>query len=426
MQIEQIHNLFLETTGVITDTKKITPNCFFVALKGQRFDANIFTGEAIKLGAKYVLIDNPKFYIEGKTILVDDCLLSLQELARFHRSYLNITIIGLTGSNGKTTTKELIYSVLSKKYKTQATFGNLNNHIGVPLTLLSFKNETQIGIVEMGANHQKEIEFLCSIAMPDIGYITNFGKAHLEGFGGVEGVIKGKSELYDFLHQHNKQFIINVDDFIQEKNIVNNKCFTFSEKNNNVNVFFNNVYLNPNVVLNVRERVVESNLIGIYNADNIKAAITFGLYFDVPLQEIAKAIKEYIPSNNRSQIIEKNHLKIILDAYNANPSSTLVALENFFALKENNKVVILGDMFELGDESFKEHQAIVDFLDKKTGFQSYLIGNEYYKCKFENNKITFYIDFEDFKNNFPNLKNKEILLIKGSRAMALERVLEFL
>ena len=278
MTIDKIHSLFLECNSVATDTRKIEKDSLFVALKGEKFDANTFTKEALEKGAKYVIIDNANYYLDHRTILVENALETLQELAKYHRTFLAIPIIALTGSNGKTTTKELIHAVLSQQYKTLATIGNLNNHIGVPLTLLRFTKETEIGIVEMGANHQQEIAFLCSIAQPDFGYITNFGKAHLEGFGGVEGVIKGKSELYEHLIGTNKTIFVNIDDPIQDQKTTNFKRYTFSALNTDANVSIESIKADPMVTIGYNGLVINSNLIGIYNANNINAAITCLLY----------------------------------------------------------------------------------------------------------------------------------------------------
>ena len=335
--IAEIHTLFLKTSSISIDTRKIEKDCLFVALKGENFDANTFTKEALEKGAKYVIIDNKDYYINDKTILVKNSLVTLQELAKFHRNYLGLPIIALTGSNGKTTTKELIHTVLSKKYNTLATIGNLNNHIGVPLTLLRFTKETEIGIVEMGANHQKEIEFLCEIAQPDYGYITNFGKAHLEGFGGVEGVIKGKSEMYTYLKSHNKTVFINSDDIIQQEKTSDMNKFTFGFYNKNCDVQISKVTANPMVNIIYNNTEIKSHLIGIYNSNNINAAITIGNYFNVPDNLIKEAIENYIPENNRSQLIIKKNNEIILDAYNANPSSMVAALTNFIQLEKANK-----------------------------------------------------------------------------------------
>ena len=295
MTIQNIHKLFLTCSKVSIDTRNIENNSFFVALKGERFDANTFAKEALEKGASFVVIDNPSNYIDDRTILVEDSLKALQELAKYHRQYLKIPIVALTGSNGKTTTKELINVVLSKKYKTKATIGNLNNHIGVPLTLLSFTKETEIGIVEMGANHQKEIEFLCNIAQPDYGYVTNFGKAHLEGFGGVEGVIKGKSEMYIFLKENNKTVFVNLDDKIQNTKTTDFSRITFSQNDKTANVFIDSVIANPFVKIKTMGVEINSHLIGLYNATNINAAITIGNYFDVFPHEIKSAIESYVP-----------------------------------------------------------------------------------------------------------------------------------
>ena len=337
MNIEIIHSLFLKCNSISIDTRKIEPNSFFVAIKGDRFDANTFAKEAIEKGASYVVIDNEGYYIDERTILVEDSLLALQELARFHREYLKLPIVALTGSNGKTTTKELINAVLSKKYNTKATVGNLNNHIGVPLTLLSFTPQTEIGIVEMGANHQKEIEFLCEIAQPNYGYITNFGKAHLEGFGGVEGVIKGKSEMYTHLSRNNKTVFVNLDDPIQVEKTGSLNVFTFGIDKVNADVMITAVNANPFVEVTFLNTEVQSNLIGLYNANNINAAIAIGKYFGVADEDIKQALEGYVPENNRSQLIRRKTNEIILDAYNANPSSIAVAITNFIQLKRNGK-----------------------------------------------------------------------------------------
>ena len=425
--INTLHSLFSNCSGVSTDTRKIEQDCMFFALKGENFDANTFTKEAILKGAKYVVIDNPEFQIEGKTLLVENSLTALQELAKFHRSYLGLPIIALTGSNGKTTTKELIHTVLLKKYKTLATIGNLNNHIGVPLTLLRFTKETEIGIVEMGANHQKEIQFLCQIVQPDYGYITNFGKAHLEGFGGVEGVIKGKSEMYDYLRINNKLTFINLDDTIQKEKSKDITLYSFGLNNNNSDVKITNIEANPMVKITFNEITIHSHLIGIYNANNINAAITIGKFFEVPDELIKEAIEHYIPENNRSQLIQKNTNEIILDAYNANPSSMAAAIENFKQLDKENKIAILGDMFELGEESLVEHKKIVELLENNNNISTYFIGKDFYANHKSNNHFHFFENFESFANFFnTSIPSSSLILIKGSRGMALERTLTLL
>lgn len=427
MNIQDIYNIFLQCDGIITDTRKITPNSLFVALKGENFDANTFAEEALQKGAKYTIIDNPKYKIDERTILVKDSLTTLQELAKHHRKTLNLPIVALTGSNGKTTTKEIFNVVLNQKFKTKATVGNLNNHIGVPLTLLSFDKTTEIGIVEMGANHQKEIEFLCDIAQPDFGYITNFGKAHLEGFGGVEGVIKGKSEMYDYLSKNNKTTIVNLDDPIQVEKTQNIKKITFGLNKPDADLNIAEIKADPFVKIAFEDTQIQSHLIGIYNANNINAAITIGKHFSISNEDIKKAIESYIPENNRSQLVNKNTNEIILDAYNANPSSMRVALENFFQLSKPNKVAILGDMFELGKESNYEHKEIVNLVLKNENTHCYFIGKDFYKHKNNSDNFHFYENFEEFAKILENnpFENK-LILIKGSRGMKLERTLDYL
>ena len=427
MKIEEIYECFLQCTSVTTDTRKIEKESLFIALKGENFDANTFAEEAILKGASFVIIDNKKYYTnKTKMILVDNGLETLQNLANFHRHALGLPIIALTGSNGKTTTKELINVVLSKKYKTIATIGNLNNHIGVPLTLLRLQKDTDIGIVEMGANHQKEIEFLSKIAAPDFGYITNFGKAHLEGFGGVEGVIKGKSELYNYLNSNKKLVFVNQDDAIQNEKTKTLSRFTFSEKYDS-NVQIQSISANPFVKITYNNIEIQSNLIGIYNATNIAAAITIGKYFNIEDQDIKSAIENYFPTNNRSQLIEQNGNHIILDAYNANPSSMKVALENFIELESIKKTVFLGDMFELGDSSIQEHKAIVDLLSNYININCYFIGKYFYANNIQKSNFFFFKTFDELTNklNWKGSPNNYIL-IKGSRGMQLERILQLL
>lgn len=427
MDIKELHSKFLLCVSVATDTRKIIPNVLFFALKGSSFDGNSFASEALKLGASYVVIDNSDYYVDERTILVSDALVALQELARFHRNYLNIPIIALTGSNGKTTTKELFQAILSKKFNSKATVGNLNNHIGVPLTLLSFSKETEIGIVEMGANHQKEIEFLCSIAQPDYGYITNFGKAHLEGFGGVEGVIAGKSEMYTYLKANNRKVFVNLDDAIQNSKTENFDRITFSQKYATAFLYMKSLSANPFVCLEFDGVKVQSNLIGLYNATNIMAALTVGKYFGVTEADCRDAIEAYFPDNNRSQLLSKNTNEIILDAYNANPSSMEAALTNFIQLDKSNKIIIIGDMFELGEESLVEHKKIVHLLVTNPGIESYLIGKYFFASKVENPSLHFFEEFDDFSTVIKQKSLREaMILIKGSRGMALERTLDYL
>lgn len=424
MTIEQLHQLFLEFPQVCTDTRKISPNCIFFALKGDNFNGNKYAAQALEKGASYAIVDEEEFAGSDNTILVKNVLTTLQNLSQFHRNYCKAKVIGLTGSNGKTTTKELITAVLSKKYKTIATKGNLNNHIGVPLTLLSITPDTEMAIVEMGANHLNEIEFLCKLAEPDFGYITNFGKAHLEGFGSEEGVIKGKSELYDFLTSHNKSVFFNADDPIQKEKLSTViKKFGYSQ---NDNEFFNIKLIgaDPFVKIAVGDIHITTQLVGSYNFTNCCAAILIGKYFNVEMDEIKKGIENYIPQNNRSQIIDKNGHHIILDAYNANPTSMKAALENFQQLKADYKVAFLGDMFELGKTAEKEHQEICNIATNMNFDQVFLIGENFFKTKSDCSKFKSFDHLKETLNN-KTLKNATIL-IKGSRGMALERILDLL
>lgn len=419
MNITELYQLYTQTYLVDTDTRKIRKGSLFFALKGDNFNGNEFAAEAIKSGASYAVIDEEKYNTLPNTIMVGNVLETLQKLANFHRKQLALPIISLTGSNGKTTTKELINAVLSKKFATVATTGNLNNHIGVPLTLLSMTPKTEIGIVEMGANHLKEIEFLCSIAEPNYGLITNFGKAHLEGFGDFEGVIKAKSELYDFLRGNKGTVFINTDDALQVKQSSGINAIEF----NSSAIQF--VEANPFVKVQFKNVIIESKLIGKYNYNNIAVAVAVGNHFNVPETDIKNAIENYTPVNNRSQIIQKGTNKIILDAYNANPSSMQAALENFAQLKDINKIVFLGDMFELGKDSKTEHEKIANLATSCNFTKVFLIGKAFSTISVKNAYVSE--SFESFKNstNYSNINNATIL-IKGSRGMALERLLDLL
>lgn len=414
MNIKDLYQKYLKNYLVTTDTRNIKKNALFFSLKGAHFNGNTFAKKAIELGASYAIIDEKAYEIKGKTILVNNVLKTLQALANYHRKQLAIPIIGITGSNGKTTTKELLQAVLQTQFNTKATLGNLNNHIGVPLTILSFTNKTEIGIVEMGANHQKEIEFLCTICEPDLGYITNFGKAHLEGFGGIEGVIKGKSELYTYLKENNKISFVNANDAIQVQLTTNLNS-----------VLLNNTIatsaIQPFLAVKYKDQVIQTHLVGAYNVDNLKAAISIGEYFTISQENIISAIKNYIPTNNRSQIIKKKNNIILMDAYNANPSSTMVALDNLNKTNHQKKTVILGDMFELGDYSTKEHQNIVDYCNTLHLDRCIFVGEAYSKTSASEK----YENFESLKNQIKQSPFKNCyILIKGSRGMSLERLLE--
>ena len=418
MKIKDLYTLYSKNFLVDTDTRNIRKNTLFFALKGDNFNGNEFAKDALQLGASYSIVDEKEYKTSDAIILVDNVLETLQKLAKYHRKQLNIPIIGLTGSNGKTTTKELIHCVLSEKYTTTATKGNLNNHIGVPLTLLSMTPKTEIGIVEMGANHLKEIAFLCTICEPDFGYITNFGKAHLEGFGSLEGVIKGKSELYTYLQAHLKKAFVNPNDGIQVEKTKQLKTVPF----NTVELHF--LEVNPFVKLSYKNSTIQSKLIGTYNYTNIAAGITIGDYFEVSLEKIKKAIESYTSTNNRSQVIKTASNTIILDAYNANPTSMKAALESFALLKEPHKTVILGDMFELGENSVKEHQAIVDLTCVLPIDTVFLVGEHFSRTHTESQQFK---SFKELQNHLIKTEiKKHAILIKGSRGMQLERVLEVL
>ena len=423
MEIGSIHKIFLKSNGVSTDSRKVKKNDIYFSLKGPNFNGNEFAKSAIEKGACYAIVDQKEYVIDKSYILVEDCLKTLQNLANYHRKNSKAKIIGLTGSNGKTTSKELIFSVLKNKFKTIATTGNLNNHIGVPLTLLSIKEDTEIAIIEMGANHLKEIETLSNIADPDYGYITNFGKAHLEGFKNLEGVIKGKSELYNHLINKSRFIFINNRDKKQvELTKEYSNKFTFGEQNSDS--IFSVKSINPTINISIDNILIESNLFGQYNIDNIAAAICIGKYFNLDNENIKAGIERYIPENNRSQIIKKGSNKIILDAYNANPTSMQLALSSFNDMKEGKKIVFIGDMFELGENSHQMHQEIVYTVEKMNFDQTFIIGELFNKTK-HSSKIKSFKNLNDLKGNMDEISNSAIL-IKGSRGMKLENILDFI
>ncbi|MFV0303898.1 MAG: UDP-N-acetylmuramoyl-tripeptide--D-alanyl-D-alanine ligase [Moheibacter sp.] len=429
MTIDNLYSKFLQVDGISTDTRDIQKNTLYFALKGANFNGNKFAQSAIEVGAKYAIVDEKEFANESQGIYyVENTLLTLQNLARHHRQQLNIPVIGLTGSNGKTTTKELILTVLSKKYKVVATKGNLNNHIGVPLTLLSISPNHEFAIVEMGANHLHEIESLCSIAQPDFGYITNFGKAHLEGFGSEEGVIKGKSELYQYLKNNNKTVFVNGNDKKQVEQTKGMKKITFGSLPDTHYTFKYTESLHGNCPKIIYESIhIQSQLVGEYNANNVAAAIAIGLNFDIEINEIKTAIESYKSDNNRSQTIQLKDQEIILDAYNANPSSMEAALINFSKIL-NDKAIILGDMFELGEYANEEHQKIVDLAIELKFDSIFCIGNHFSKVNLpKNSNHKLFIDRVEAENYFRDNKIKEThVLIKGSRGMALEKLLSVL
>lgn len=425
MSLEEIYARFLNHPHISTDSRNILPDSLFFALKGPNFNGNAYAEEALEKGAAFAIVDEAEFVSGARTLLVSDTLKCLQDLARHHRRQCNAAIIALTGSNGKTTTKELISGVLERTYRTQATKGNLNNHIGVALTLLGLQKQTEMMIVEMGANHQREIAFLCDIAEPDFGYITNYGKAHLEGFGGVEGVIKGKSELYEYLMGAGKIIFMNADDPIQREKLQSyKKKFGFSASDP-AYYHIENLGANPFVKLKVEGTVIETALSGGFNFSNCAVAALIGTYFNVPLSDIKKGIESYVPENNRSQLIEVGELQVLLDAYNANPSSMAVALEHLAGLQGTDKVAILGDMFELGEDEASEHQAIADLAASMDLESLILVGKAFSKTTGEAQKFDAYEDLVEFLQSHP-IPGPATVLIKASRGMALERLIPYL
>src|SRR5690554_577997 len=426
MDKDALYRHFLESSGVCTDTRHISKNCLFFALRGENFNGNLFAQEALDSGARMVVIDEAEYHKStGETFLVHNPLLALQELAQFHRTHLTAKIIALTGSNGKTTTKELINAVLSQEFNVTATKGNLNNHIGVPLTLLSMTAETELGIVEMGANHLGEIKMLSDIAQPDYGYITNFGKAHLEGFGSLEGVVKGKTELYHFLKKNDRSIFINANDLKQLDHSNGIKRITFGTQNSDYNIDLLDAH--NKLLLEFNGTKIQSNLVGAYNFANISAAIAIGAYFGISTTKIKQGNESYTPSNNRSQLLKKDNNTILMDAYNANPTSMMAALENFKQAEGNNKILFLGDMFELGTDAAAEHQAIIDFLAENAFGKVYFVGENFYKTKSKAKHIRLFKTFDDLKKEIKaQPPTHASILIKASRGMALERILEVL
>ncbi len=440
LSTEQLYHKFQECTGVSTDTRKITPGCLFVALKGETFDGNQFAEQAIASGARYALVDDEAVTAQtqpagmpDRYLLVPDSLTALQDLARYHRQTFTFPVIGLTGSNGKTTTKELIAAVLSKNYRPYATVGNLNNHIGVPLTLLALNEQCEMAVVEMGANHQKEIELLCSIAQPTHGLITNIGKAHLEGFGGIEGVRKGKGELYDYLAQNGKTVFINSRDttltaMYRERLKSIRSETTFAEA-----IFYPGepvelVQESPVVIYrDTTGHEVTTHLPGRYNFDNMLAALAIGQYFGVSVEEASRAVADYNPTNNRSQVITKGTNTILLDAYNANPSSMAAAIRQFAATPAERKVVILGDMYELGDESAAEHAALGKLV-ADAQFDLVILAGKDMKYALGALPKAYYFPDKFSLHNWvmDNPMTDTHVLIKGSRGMSLETVVQFI
>jgi UDP-N-acetylmuramoyl-tripeptide--D-alanyl-D-alanine ligase len=427
MNIQKIHQLFAKSNSVSIDTRNIKENDIFFAIKGPNFDGNKFAEEAIEKGCSYVISDNLHLRkLSDKIIYVKNSIETLQKLGNYHRRTLKAKIIAITGSNGKTTSKEILLNVLKYRYNTIATKGNLNNHLGVPLTLLSMDIDTEIGIIEMGANHLKEIETLCKIAEPDYGYITNFGNAHLEGFKTIEGVIKGKSELYEYLKSNSKLIFYNSQNNTQS-HIIGEYTNSFSYGiNANDDCQLTKVKSSDNIQVRYKNKTISSKIYGDYNFDNICIAIAIGDFYNIDFEDIKKGVENYLPDNNRSQITTKESNTIILDAYNANPTSMDLAIKSFEKLKYTNKIIIAGDMFELGEESNKYHQQIVNYLETTSNIEIFIVGVNFSKTN-HTNKIKSFLTTEELITNLMKLKIKNSsILIKGSRGMELEKVIKYI
>ena len=423
MNVQDFYKIFLKADKVTIDSRKISKNDLFFAFSGDSFNAATLAEDAIDKGALAVIVEQKEFENENRNIFYTESTLDfLQKLAIYHRNQLRIPIIGLTGSNGKTTTKEIIHAVLSEKYNVQYTFGNLNNHIGVPITILSIKPEHEMAVVEMGANHQKEIESLCAIAKPEIGYITNFGKAHLEGFGGFQGVVKGKSELYEYLKTNHQTILVNENDEIQvDKTKGYSPKITFGKENSNYQ--FEIISEEHFVGLSFKHQKIISKLTGEYNFTNLCAAASLGLHFGVNVDKIKHAIENYTPTNMRSQIVQKEGKTLVLDTYNANPSSMSVSLRNFVGF-EGAKTIIIGDMLELGEESENEHQNIINLAQSLSFDQIITVGAEFKKVNLYSEAFLNTAELIDYLEQ-NNINSKNVLL-KASRGIALEKALDFI
>jgi UDP-N-acetylmuramoyl-tripeptide--D-alanyl-D-alanine ligase len=425
MTIPELYQLYLQHPSIQTDTRKLKKGDIFFALKGPSFNGNTFAQQALNSGAEYAVVDEKEYATSHKTILVPDVLTALQNLAKYHRQQLTIPFIAITGSNGKTTTKELVYAVLVSTFETYTTQGNLNNHIGVPLTILSVKKDAELAVVEMGANHQKEIEGYCQYALPTHGIITNCGKAHLEGFGGIEGVRKGKGELFDFLRANNGTAFVMWDyDYLQEMSKGIAPIVTYGT--NNATTLGKTISSEPFLTVlasgNIRETAIQTQLVGEYNLPNVLVALSVGKYFNVPDEKIIAAIENYNPSNSRSQLMKKGTNTFILDAYNANPSSMKLAIENFAKQAGDRKILMLGAMAELGEESLEEHANIVALIKKYSWEQVVLVGGDFLKIphhyqQFSNSvEVREWFQQQRFQNSF--------FLIKGSRSAQMEKVID--
>ena len=428
MKIDDLHSLFSKSSGISTDTRTIKKNNIFFCLKGEKFDGNLFIDQAFHLGASFVIYDDEQLnYKSKKAIRVKNALETLQSLAKYHRSKFNIPVIGLTGSNGKTTSKELINSVLSQKFNVTFTSNNFNNHIGVPLTILKINRKTDLAIIEMGANHLGEIDLLCNIADPNIGYITNFGKAHLEGFGGIGGVIKGKSELYEYIRESKGVVLINNDDRIQREKSRGINTFSFG-KSKKSDFLIYNTSSNKNLCeASLNDKKITSNLYGEYNFENINASIAMGIHFGLSFEQIENGIKNYIPKNNRSEMIKTKKNLLFVDSYNANPTSMKLSIQSFMKFKEVKKTLILGDMHEIGKTYLIEHERILNSVKNNKDLKIFLVGKIFNKLKFNSGRIHFFNETNELIEYFKkNLITGHTILLKGSRKINLEKVIPIL
>lgn len=429
MSLDELYKIFLKYPLITTDSRAVPENSIFMALRGERFDGNQFASVALQNGAAYAVVDDPGIVSDDRYILVPDVLQTMQELAGEHRRHFNAKVIGITGSNGKTTTKELVGRVLSSTFNTVITAGNLNNHIGVPLSLLSVKPETEFAVIEMGANHPGEIAELCQLAQPGFGIITNIGKAHLEGFGGFDGVIRAKSELYDFLRLNNGLVFINSgnDLLLSLATGLNSVTYGSGEDTSCFGMIKNrDPFLSVEWKKDHMHGLISSRLYGDYNFENIMAAVAVGLYFKVDPAKINAAIESFIPENNRSQVLNTGRNKIVLDAYNANPSSMKAAIETFSHQPAENKMIILGDMMELGDHSMNEHRAIIDLIQELAFDDVIYIGEHFCQAISVNTAICFPDTSEFISWLGSNTLTNKTILLKGSRKMRLETLINLL
>jgi UDP-N-acetylmuramoyl-tripeptide--D-alanyl-D-alanine ligase len=425
---KELYQIFCKHPAVFIDSRNIERGALFFGIKGPNFNGSEFAGDALEKGAAYAVVDDSAKSADKRFIRTKDTLAVLQKLACYHRKILGTRILAITGSNGKTTTKELCRAVLNRKFSVMSTAGNLNNHIGVPLTLLSLTKETEIGIVEMGANHPGEIAALCGIALPDYGLITNIGKAHLEGFGSIEGVRKAKGELFDFLMEHHRTIFVNEND-PHVKSLVTNRyrdCVSYPDESFKGELISADPFIKLNIRVDGEEIILKTRLVGKYNMENILAAVAVGNYFGVPLEHIKTAIEEYQPDNYRSQFIDSGHNKIIMDAYNANPSSMIPAIDNFLEMEGERKILIIGQMLELGDDSLAEHRKVIDHLKSRQCRDVFLIGNSFAEAD-EGLQYNHFETVDTFmKEADPASFRSGLIFIKGSRGNQLEKLLPVL